>query len=94
MDNNYDIFICYRRVDSDGGINGRDIARSLQYSLVKRGFKVYFNYSELIDISDLQITQSAISHSRNFVLILTKGIFDGCSDSTDHVRIEIETAKA
>jgi hypothetical protein len=25
---------------------------------------------------------------------LTKGIFDGCYDSTDHVRIEIETAKA
>lgn len=94
MDNNYDIFICYRRVDSDGGTNGRNIARTLQLSLEHRGFRVFPNYDEHSELSYRQVIQSAISHSRNFVLILTKGIFDGCSDSTDHVRIEIETAKA
>ena len=94
MDNNYDIFICYRRVDSDGGTNGRNIARTLQLSLEHRGFRVFPNYDEHSELSYRQVIQSAISHSRNFVLLLTKGIFDGCSDSTDHVRIEIETAKA
>ena len=95
MDNNYDIFICYRRNDSDGVTNGRNIARTLQLSLEHRGFRVFSNDDdEHIESSYLQVIQSAISHSKNFVLLLTKGIFDGCSDSTDHVRIEIETAKA
>ena len=94
MNMNYDIFICYRRNDSDGGMNGRDIARSLQLSLEQRGFRVFPNDDEHTELSYLQVIQSAMSHSRNFLLLLTKGIFDGCSDSTDHVRIEIETAKA
>lgn len=94
MNHIYDIFICYRRADSDSGTNVRSIVRTLQLSLEHRGFKVFPNYDQHTKLSYLQVIQSAISHSRNFVLLLTKGIFDGCSDSTDHVRIEIETAKA
>ena len=71
MDNNYDIFICYRRVDSDGGTNGRNIARTLQLSLEHRGFRVFPNYDEHSELSYRQVIQLAISHSRNFVLILT-----------------------
>ena len=77
MNRNYDIFICYRRFDSEGRMNGRTIVRDLQYSLEQRGFRVFSDYDELIELSNLQFIQSAISHSRNFVLLLTKGLFDG-----------------
>ncbi len=94
MNMNYDIFICYRRVDSDGGTKGKYIVRSLQYSFEQRGFRVFSKYDEHTKLSYFKIMQSAISNSRNFVLLLTKDVFDGCSDTTDYVRIEIETAKA
>ena len=94
MNMTYDIYICYRRGDTDGRADGRDIALPLKHSLEQRGFRVFLNYDEHTELLHLQVIQSAISHSRNFVLLLTKGIFDGCSDSTDYVRVEIETAKA
>ena len=94
MNMNYDVFICYRRVDSDGGTKGKDIARSLQYSLEQRGFRVFSNFDEHTELSYLQIIQSAISHSRNFVLLLTKGVFDSCCNSNDCIRTEIEYAIA
>jgi hypothetical protein len=94
MNTNYDIFICYRWVDSEGRTNGRTIVRDLQYSLEQRGFRVFSDYDELIELSNLQLIQSAISHSRNFVLLLTKGLFDGFSNPKNCIRMEIECAIA
>ena len=88
----YDIFFCYSRSDFDGRRIGREIARNIQCELMKRGFRVFFDYSEFTDLSDFQLIQSAIYHSRNFILLLTKGIFDGCSNLDNIIRKEIECA--
>lgn len=92
--NRYDAFICYRQFDSDGRTNGRDIARNLQHSLEQKGFRVFATYDLHTELSYIQIIQSAVSHSRNFILLLTKGIFDGCSNPNNSIRIEIECAIA
>ena len=92
--NRYDAFICYRQFDYDGRTNGRDIACDLQHSLEQKGFRVFATYDLHTELSYIQIIQPAVSHSRNFILLLTKGIFDGCSNPNNSIRKEIECAIA
>lgn len=92
MNNSYDIYICYRRFDSDGRTTGQNMAHSLSYQLEQRGFRVFFVEGRLVEQTNPQMIRSAISHSRNFIILLTNGFFDGCFDSNNYIRKEIEYA--
>ena len=65
----YDIFISYRRFDSKGRTSGRDIARTIKLELEKRGYKVFFDYSELRDNEFENIILPAVKNSK---ALLTK----------------------
>jgi len=94
MNKQYDVFICYRRFDSDRQTKGLALARNLVYELEQRGFRIFFVEDIVLERKNFEMVQSAISHSRNFILLLTKGIFDGCSDPNNYIRKEIEYAIA
>lgn len=94
MRDKYDVYISYRRVAYEGMTSGRNIASILRIELENRGFRVFSVEDESIELLDFPLIQSAISHSRNFILLLTKGIFDGCSNPSDIIRVEIECAIA
>ena len=89
---NYDIFISYRRVDSEGRTSGRDIARTIKLELEKRGFKVFFDYSEIKDNAFENIILPAVRNSKVFISVLSKDALTRCSNRGDWVRREIETA--
>lgn len=89
---NYDIFISYRRVDSEGRTSGRDIARTIKLELEKRGFKVFFDYSEIKDNAFENIILPAVRNSKIFISVLSKDALTRCSNRGDWVRREIETA--
>ena len=94
MANQYDIYICYRRFDSDGRATGRDLAQNLKHELEQRGFRIFFVEDRIIEQMNPQLILSVVSNSKNFILLLTKGIFDGCSDPNNYIRKEIEYAIA
>lgn len=82
MDNQYDIFISYRRE------GGKDYARTIQQALEKE-YKVFLDFDELKDGVFDQRIMDAISHSTVFILLLTKGALDRCVNDDDWVRAEI-----
>lgn len=92
MNNSYDIYICYRRFDSDGRATGQYLAQNLKYELEQRGFRIFFVEDRIIEQMNPQLILSVVSNSKNFILLLTKGIFDGCSDPNNYIRKEIEYA--
>lgn len=81
-DNQYDIFISYRRE------GGKDYARTIQQALEKQ-YKVFLDFDELKDGVFDQRIMDAISHSSVFILLLTKGALDRCVNEDDWVRAEI-----
>lgn len=92
LDNTYDIFISYRRIDSEGRTSGRDIARTIKLELEKRGYKVFFDYSEIKDNEFENVILPAVKYSKIFILILSKDALLRCSNEGDWVRREILTA--
>ncbi len=92
MGSGYDIFISYRRLDSEGRTSGRDIARTLQKELTIRGYTVFFDYSEIKDEEFESVILPAIQSSKVFLLVLTKDALLRCVNEGDWVRREIETA--
>jgi len=82
----YDVFISYRRA------TGVDDARLLQQALQSRGFAVFFDYNSLRDGKFDDRILRAIEKAKVFVLVLTDGSLDKCSEEGDWVRIEIEYA--
>lgn len=92
MNSKYDIFISYRRVDSEGRTSGRDIARTIKLELEKRGYKVFFDYSEIKDGDFEDIILPAVRNSNIFILIISKDALNRCSNDGDWVRREIATA--
>jgi hypothetical protein len=92
MKTKFDIFICYRRVDPEGHTSGRDIARNIKLKLENKGFRIFFVNDGLIEHSDFLLIQSAITYSRNFIVLLSKGFFDDCSNPDNIIRTEIECA--
>lgn len=88
----YDIFISYRRVDSEGRTSGRDIARTIKLELEKRGYIVFFDYSEIKDNEFEDVILPAIHNSVVFIVVLSKDALLRCSNEKDWVRREIETA--
>ncbi len=82
MNDHYDVFISYRR---EGGQNH---ARTIQQALEKK-YRVFLDFDELNDGVLDQRIKDAISHSSVFLLLLTKGALDRCSNEDDWVRKEI-----
>ena len=68
----FDVFISYRRVDSEGRTSGRDIARTIKLELEKRGYGVFFDYSEIKDNEFEDTILPAIHNSKVFIIVLSK----------------------
>ena len=89
----YDIFISYRRLDSQGLVSGTHIARLLKYAFLNKGYKVFFDYSDIRVAEDFEKKIcSAIKYSKVFFLVITRDTFWRCSEESDWVRKEIEVA--
>ncbi len=88
----YDIFISYRRVDSNGRTSGRDIARTIKLEFEKREYKVFFDYSEIKDNEFENVIIPAVRVSKVFIFVLTKDALLRCPNEGDWVRREIEMA--
>ena len=82
----YDVFISYRR---EGGL---DFARSIAYCLRLEGYQCFFDQRELKSGQFNQQIFEAIENSRYFLIVLTQGSLDRCSNPGDWVRAEIEHA--
>ena len=89
MEKMYDIFVSYRRVDSEGRASGRDIARTIKLELEKRRYKVFFDYSEIKDGYFEEIILPAVQNSKIFILVLSKDALNRCSYEGDWVHREI-----
>ncbi|MDM8524877.1 toll/interleukin-1 receptor domain-containing protein [Desulfococcaceae bacterium HSG8] len=85
-ENDYDIFISYRRE------GGSDKARLFQQALSERGLKVFLDVDELragyFDEKLLRV----IENTPGFLLILSAGSLDRCKNPGDWLRREIEHA--
>ena len=94
----YDIFISYRRLDSDGNISGRDIAHAIQLELKRRPanepqhYEVFFDYHEIREGDFSKTIIPAIKGCKVFILVLSKDALLRCSNEDDWVRREIATA--
>lgn len=88
----YDIFVSYRRVDSQGRVEGRDIARLLTKELKLYGYNVFFDYSEIKDNDFEDAILPAIRNCKIFILLLTANALVRCIDECDWVRREIMEA--
>lgn len=84
--NRYDIFISYRRV------GGAQYARILQLMLIQRGYKVFLDYDELTDGVFSDKIRAAIKEAPVFMLVLSEGAMQRCSNEGDWVREEITLA--
>ncbi len=87
----YDIFLSYRRHESDGTSNV-DLARSFYYAFKERKFKVFFDFNDCTDDFFSQKILPAIRTCDFFVLLLTKDTLVRCKAEGDWVRREIEEA--
>lgn len=88
----YDIFLSYRRLDSEGRISGRDVARILQKEFTLYGYEVFFDYSEIKDNEFENTIIPAIHNSKVYILVLTKDTLLRCSNLGDWVRREMREA--
>lgn len=84
----YDVFISYRRFSN--GVNGVDIARSLQQEFRAMGLTVFFDMEELTDGKFNEKLYDAIGDSKNVVFLMTEGSLDRCANEGDWVRNELE----
>lgn len=86
MEQNYDIFISYRRDD------GAQYARILQLELEKRGYKVFLDYEELKDGVFGDNIKDALKSTPIFLMVLTPLYLERCMEQDSWVREEIELA--
>lgn len=93
FESEYDIFISYRRLNSQGQIEGRDIARLLAKELKLHGYSVFFDYSEIKDGDFDRVILPAVRSCVVFLLILTPDSLTRCSNEGDWVTREILEAK-
>lgn len=88
----YDIFVSYRRIDPQGRVEGRDIARLLTKELKLYGYNVFFDYSEIKDNDFEEAILPAIRNCKIFILLLTANALIRCINERDWVRREIMEA--
>lgn len=86
MASKYDIFISYRR---DGGAQ---YARILQLMLTQRGYRVFLDYDELKDGVFSNHIKEAIADAPIFMLVLSAGALERCTNEGDWLRQEIMLA--
>lgn len=82
----YDVFISYRRG------NGFFMAQVIRDHLVKKGINSFLDTEELHSGKFDKKIIEAIREAPNFILILTKGALDRCTDEQDWMRREIAEA--
>ena len=87
----YDVFLSYRRKDSDGHSNVGTV-RTFKYEFERHHYEVFFDYNDCTDEYFKDSILPAIRTCRHFVLVLTRGCFDRCKDEGDWLRREIEEA--
>lgn len=83
MENNYDIFVSYRRED------GAQYARILSLMLEERGYKVFHDHSSLISGNFADQIRNVIQNTHIFVMVLSPHYLDRCNNESDWVRQEI-----
>ena len=82
-----DIFISYRRVD------GREHARTIQLALGREGYQnIFFDYDSMRDGMFNDQILTAISHCKDFILILSPQSMIRCANEGDWVAREIQAA--
>src|SRR5512144_3096441 len=79
------IFISYRRTDVYAAL-------VVYQDLSRNGYDVFFDYSSISSGDFEQIIVSNIKARAHFILILTPTALDRCSEPSDWLRREIETA--
>ena len=90
-DKMYNIFLCYRR---GAGSQGSLLAARLYDELGSiEDFKPFYA-PQVVEPGDnfRQVSLNAIAGVKVFILLLTPGFFDECSNDDDPVRAEIQTA--
>lgn len=92
MKTTFDIFISYRRKDSDGKVSGRDIAARIKNAYENRGYNVFFDLDNIQDGFFDEIIIPAIRSCKVFILILSTDALVRCSNPDDWVRREIKEA--
>ena len=86
MENNYDIFVSYRRED------GAQYARILSLMLEKRGYKVFHDHTTLISGNFADQIRNVIQDTHIFIMVLSPHYLDRCNNEIDWVRQEIMLA--
>ena len=74
----YDVFISYRRKGAGAGVAGE-----LQAKLEQRGYKVFLDVDNIGSGAFPAQIENAIKECRDFLLILSPGMLDRCSDEND-----------
>lgn len=84
----YDIFISYRRKGAGAGVAGE-----LQAKLENRGYDVFLDVDDIGSGAFPMQIENAIKECNDFLLILSPGTLDRCSEESDWVRHEITLAE-
>lgn len=82
----YDIFISYRRE------GGAETAKHLRDVLSERGYNVFFDTDSLRSGDFNKSLFDVIDACTDFIIILSPGSLDRCSDEKDWVRLELARA--
>ena len=86
MGKNYDIFISYRRSDTEQN------ARTINAEFKARHYRCFLDYDELKDGQFDARIKNAIKDAPLFIALLSPDYFSRCNDENDWVRQEIECA--
>lgn len=84
----YDVFISYRRRGAGAGVAGE-----LQAKLENRGYKVFLDVDNISSGDFPEQINDAIKGCKDFLLVMSSGVFDRCADEEDWVRREIILAE-
>lgn len=88
----YDVFISYRRLDNNGNVSGRDVARIISNGLKSIGLYPFFDYEVIKDNRFDDTIIPAVQTCDIFLLILSKDALNRCSYEDDWLRREIQEA--
>ncbi len=80
------VFVSYRRE------GGRDLARNIYERLSMSGYITFFDYDSMRNGKFNTQIFEAIDQATDFILVLSKGALNRCSNDDDWVRTEIEYA--
>lgn len=85
----YDVFISYRRKGAGAGVAGE-----LQAKLENMGYKVFLDVDEIRSGQFPIQIEKAIQECKDFLLVLSPGTLDRCTEEEDWVRREIIMAES